>query len=297
MASDIAPAVVSSAEALDGSDQLRQWRFALINPLLVHVRDWQDLPVRSLQTTPAPARPHRLPQLVDISGVPENQLNDVFARVRRYRRRGVPFYSALLTGKGSVDDIAHHLCRQLLQRRRGDHQYHWFRYYDPLVFRHLTWLMTSKQLARLLGPISHWSWPDPFGNWYTLERPELKAKTTIDWLELRDEQWASIDRFADLNRGSRRLALLAPDWPQNTAHWQWLDDALCHAKRSGLPSEDQPLLAERAAMHLPELARQDEVERFMARAARRLAETGGHLDAWHDAEWNTLTSELRSGHE
>ncbi|MBZ9560513.1 MULTISPECIES: DUF4123 domain-containing protein [unclassified Modicisalibacter] len=274
---------------------LRQFDFAVINPLVVHERDWRDLPVQALETSPAPARAHRLPQLVALQDLPHEVYDDLIARIRRYRKRGVLFFSALMSTRADLNRTAWHLRRQLLQRRPGDRRYHWFRYYDPLVFRHLAWLLTPTQLARLLGPLDRWSWFDGQGQSYVLKRPEIT--TTIDWLELTRGQWSSIDRFADLNRSLRRLALLAPDWPQDTTHWQWLDDTLRHAQRSGLSPGDQPLLAERAAMHLPGLAGQDLVESFMALATRRLSDTGGHLDAWHDAEWNTLISELRSGHE
>ncbi|WP_251978497.1 DUF4123 domain-containing protein [Salinicola avicenniae] len=274
---------------------LRQFDYAVINPLIVHERDWHDLPVHALETSPAPARAHRLPQLVDLHTLSDETCDDLIDRTRRYRKRGALFFSALMMGKSDLEQTAHHLRRQLLQRRPGDRRYYWFRYYDPLVFRHLAWLLTPTQLARLLGPLDQWSWFDSLGRSYALKRPEVT--TSIDWMELTRAQWSRIDRFANLNRSLRRLTLLAPDWPQDTIHWQWLDHALGHAQRSSLSSDDQALLAERAAMHLPDLAGQHLLELFMAIATRRLSDTGGHLDAWHDAEWNILISELRSGHE
>ncbi|WP_287124985.1 DUF4123 domain-containing protein [Chromohalobacter sp.] len=274
---------------------LREFDYAVVNPLVVHERDWRDLPVQALETSPAPARAHRLPQLVELHALPDETCEDLVERTRRYRKRGALFFSALMMGKADIEHTTHHLRRQLLQRRPDDRRYHWLRYYDPLVFRHLAWLLTPTQLARLMGPLDQWSWFDVQGRSYALQRPDVT--TSIDWMELTRAQWTSIDRFADLNRSLRRLSLLAPDWPQDAPHCQWLDDTLRYAQHSGLSSEDQPLLAERAAMHLPDLAGKDLVEPFIALATRRLSDTGGHLDAWRDAEWNILISELRSGHE
>ncbi|WP_110707484.1 DUF4123 domain-containing protein [Salinicola sp. CR57] len=289
------PSRIRTDDASLTAESLHQFDYAVINPLVVHERDWRDLPVRALETSPAPARGHRLPQLVDLQTLSDETRDDVIDHTRRYRKRGASFFSALMSTSADLEQTAYHLRRQLLQRRHGDRRYHWFRYYDPLVFRHLAWLLTPMQLARLLGPLDQWFWFDGQGRSYVLKRPEIT--TAIDWLELTRAQWSSIDRFAGLNRSLRRLSLLAPAWPQDTIHWQWLDDTLRHAQRSSLSPEDQSLLAERAAMHLPDLAGQEQVEQFMALATRRRSETGGHLDAWHDAEWNILISELRSGHE
>lgn len=289
------PSRIHANDATLTPASLRQFDYAVINPLVVHERDWRDLPVQALETSPAPARGHRLPQLVDLHTLPDETCDDLIDRTRHYRKRGALFFSALMSTSADLEQTAHHLRRQLLQRRPGDRRYHWFRYYDPSVFRHLAWLLTPMQLARLMGPLDQWSWFDGQDRFYTLKRPDVT--TSIDWMELTHPQWSSIDRFADLNRSLRRLTLLAPGWPQDTIHWQWLDETLRHAQRSGLSSEDHPLLAERAAMHLPDLAGQEQVEQFMALATRRLSDTGGHLDAWHDAEWNILISELRSGHE
>ncbi|MCE3028970.1 DUF4123 domain-containing protein [Salinicola sp. DM10] len=289
------PSRIQSHDATLTPSSLCQFDFAVINPLVVHERDWRDLPVQALETSPAPARAHRLPQLVALQDLPQEAYEDLIDRIRRYRKRGALFFSALMSTRADLDRTAWHLRRQLLQRRPGDRRYYWLRYYDPHVFRHLTWLLTPTQLARLLGPLDQWSWFDGQGQSYVLRRPEIA--TTIDWLELTRAQWSSIDLFADLNRSLRRLSLLAPDWPQDPTHWQWLDDTLRHAQRSGLSSEDQSLLTERAAMHLPDLAGEYWVESFMVLATRRLSDMGGHLDAWRDTEWNILISELRSGHE
>ncbi|MFC4539335.1 hypothetical protein ACFO0U_11150 [Chromohalobacter sarecensis] len=279
-------------DAMLTAEALHQFDYALINPLVVQARDWDDLPVRALETSPAPARPHRLPQLVDLDALPDERYDDLIDRARRYRKRGALFFSAVMAGKANVDDTAYHLRRQLLQRRPGDRRYHWFRYYDPLVFRHLTWLLTPKQLARLMGPLDQWSWFDVQGRSYTLKRPEITI--SIDWMELTRAQWSSIDRFAALNRCLRRLATIAPDWPQDATHWQWLDDIMRYAEASfDLSVDDQQCLAERAARHLPDLAIQDLVQRLLNLVTRRFPDVAGRLDRLSDAEWNPLISELK----
>lgn len=295
MSVSMAPPRIHTDDAKLTPASLGQFDYAVINPLVVQERDWRDLPVQALETSPAPARPHRLPQLVDLHSLADERRDDLVERARRYRKRGSSFFSALMVGKADVEQTAHHLRRQLLQRRPDDRRYHWLRYYDPLVFRHLAWLLTPTQLARLMGPLDQWSWFDVQGRFCILKRPELT--TAIDWMELTRAQWSSIDRLAALNRCLRRLVTLAPDWPQDTTHWQWLEDTLHHAQRSGLPPEASPLLAERAARHLPDLAGQNRVARFMALARRRFCDADGHLNASSETEWETLVSDSRSEHE
>ncbi|MFC0338484.1 protein of unknown function [Kushneria avicenniae] len=270
---------------------LQQFNYALVNPLIVHERDWRDLPIQALETSPAPARPHRLPQLIDLTILPDEKHEVLAERIRRYQLRGTSFFSALIMGGESFNDMSYHLRRQLLQKRPGDRRHYWFRYYDPLVFRHLPWLLTPKQMARLLGPIELWSWPDGVGQWRSLTGSG--EKPVIHWLELTRIQWATIDRFATLNQSLRRLAMIAPDWPQNEAHWRWLDNMLRHGQEAfGLSVEHQQYLAERAAQYHPALETHPVIQKFLTQASQGNSSLASHLDQLTDAEWKIIVSEL-----
>lgn len=275
------------------SNLLDRFQFALLNPLRVQAQDWKDLPVQPLETVPAPVRPHRLPQLVDLDKVTASQQGELMGRAERYRRRGVSFFSALIVSEKGFDPTAAHLRRQLLQRRPGDRQYWWLRYYDPDVFRHLLWLLTIEQLKRLLGPVTHWSWPDAQGRWQSIERPG--EGPVIDWLELNRQQWGTLDHVAALNQSLRRLASTAPQWPQDAAHWQWLDESMRYVDETfGLPLEDQQCLAESAAEHHPDLVTHPGIRHLLeqsAHGAPGFAARLGHLD---ETTWNTIISDLRS---
>ncbi|MCE8021624.1 DUF4123 domain-containing protein [Halomonas sp. MCCC 1A11036] len=284
--------VVKMAGALT-VDLLASFPFALLNPLRVQEQDWRDLPVQALETVPAPVRSHRLPQLVDLGNVAASQHGDLIRRAERYRKRGIAFFSAFLASEKSLEHTAAHLNRQLLQRRPGDRRYWWLRYYDPDVFRHLLWLLSPEQFARLLGPITQWSWPDARGKWRIVER--IGARPSIDWLALTRQQWSSLDRFAALNQSLRRLATAVPQWPQDTAHWQWLDATMRYVDETfGLPVEDQQSLAESAAEHHPDLATHPGIRHLLEQAALGapgFAERLSHLD---EMAWSTIISDLRS---
>jgi len=264
----------------------------LINPLVVFENDWQDLPVQALETSPAPARANRLPQLLDLRLLNASLKGDLVGRVARYRQRGLPFFSVLFENQGSMDHTARHLRRQLLQKRPGDRRKHWFRYYDPVVFRHLTWLLSPTQLARLMGPITQWAWPDPIGHWQTLERPDEQPR--IEWLELSRRQWDSIDRIAVLNHSVRRLTALAPHWPQDTAHWCWLEDTLHYSGEVlGLAVDRQQHLVEVTARHLPDLISRRQLDELLAQSAQSMLSPKTSIEQLSNIEWNTLISRLK----
>lgn len=267
-------------------DYLSTNAYALLNPLALDEGDWTGLPVKPLMTPHMRVRPNLLPQLLSLDQLSSNVRHGLLEQVRRYRKRGVDFFSALLQSDASESAILGHLCHTLEQRRPGTRRRWWLRLYDPDVFRHLCWQLRDRQMVRLLGPVQAWMWPDGYGCWHRLGLTQSHPLSTNAPL-LTTEQWARIDRIAMLNACLGHLASFIPDWASNPGNWPELDQWLETAWRlySLEDESDRCLYAEQAARFHPTIHDHPE----LVRRRRQVSESGmTYVQACSDLSAATL---------
>ncbi|WP_166643010.1 DUF4123 domain-containing protein [Alcanivorax sp. 24] len=224
---------------------LRAHDYALLNPLQVESQFWQGLPSESLAPSAYIAQQHLFPRLIKLSEVPAEGLETLLKRSDAHGRYSQkPFFSALLISSVSHESLTDHLRRQSVLRApipaRETGQ---LRYHDPLVFRHMMWLLTRGQMRSLLGPIDCWSWFDSEQGWRQNEREPGYAGQR--WFPDKS-QWKSFKRMGLLNRCLKHWAKLVPSLTGREDFWRRSDEMLRLSREAaGLVEEaDRRLYAE-----------------------------------------------------
>lgn len=277
MSDDVFRLEVDTASALD-----HRWMtthtHALINPLQVEKADWQDLPVEPLVPKALQTQAHLMPLLVRLEEIGLDARVGLLDRVQHHRDRGMPFFSALLASETSVERLANHLKRQLVVRRSSGQSY-LLRFHDPLVFRHLRWLLTPQQLDGLLGPVDVWAWQDVGGIWRRHRRGDETIGTSP---RLDSRQWDTLNRLGLLNRSLSMLEVVAPELKQDNALSQQVDALLAEASDvHGLREEEDCLLyAEQAVRYHPRI----HCHAAMSMRLRQAREGGSYADACSDLD-------------
>lgn len=271
-------------------------QFAIINPLKIDEEDWKDLSPHALKTSPAPARDHLLPQLISLSDLETITVSDLLDRDEKYRKRGVSFFCALLCSESSLDDILFHFKKIILQKRPNDHQRWWFRFYDPNVFKHLNWILTAKQLTRLMGPVTQWAWPDRKGNWFSVYRP--MDAPLINWLELDVSQWNSIDNLQLINESLRRLSILSPEWNQNSGNLKLFGNLVgkldsCY----NLSNDDLQYIAESCVKYTENLIDHPYIKKMLENITESESSLASQFENIDNMTWKSILLESRIEYE
>lgn len=168
-----------------------------------------DLDTQVIVPEPFRAQPELFPVLLGLKGLDAKQRTHLFEYATAWELdANVPYFSALLDSASSGALIAAHLARRMVVFRPDGGQ-DVLRFYDPLVFRHLRWLFTSKQLDSLLGPIQGWNWREPNGTWRSYRREAAHA--SVPPLLLKPDQWPTLERLGEINLTLNHLARVAPE--------------------------------------------------------------------------------------
>lgn len=218
---------------------IAEHRVALINPLQVDESLWTDLPTRPVVPSLFKTQPHLFPLLVDLHELDSDTQLTLLERFEQYTQiSDAPFLSALIASNAPLAAIHRQLVRCFHARRKGVDRM--VRLHDPLVFRHLRWLLNQQQLDRLLGVVETWSWPEGSGAWTHLSRQSDDAA----WFRWPDKQWQTLSRIRDINRCLREATRLMPELDSDdTALAQRIDALLIEADdKQGLVTPDDRVL-------------------------------------------------------
>lgn len=198
--------------------------YALINPLQVDSQFWADLPVESLAPSGA-VDAGLYPLLLEFARLPVDRRIDLLDREGAHRRHSrKPFFSALLRASGTCKELAAHLQRQMvLEGPAPKRDPVLLRYHDPVVFRHLLWVLEPGQRSALMGGVTHWSWCDPQYGWQQYERENARYSTRR---MLDQAQWDSLKRIGLLNRSLQHWTRSEPDLLEGHVDFYRRADAL-----------------------------------------------------------------------
>lgn len=240
--------------------------FALINPLQVESALWSDLAATPLLPEKISVQPELMPRLVPLRAMSDATCADLLNRAGRHERYSRhPFFSALLVADGDVPVIAAHLSRRLVIAM-PDAGSALLRYFDPRVFRHLSWLLTETQMSLLLGPVTHWSWRNMAGAWQQHMRVDVPS--LLSGLRLTPEQWDSLQRLGLLNKSLRQIECNAPGIVIDDQSARCVDALLRDAyEQHRLTDEsDRRLYAEQGFRFHPHIHRHPQLAERLARA-------------------------------
>ncbi|PJK01116.1 hypothetical protein CO641_04145 [Lysobacteraceae bacterium NML91-0213] len=198
--------------------------YALINPLQVDSQFWADLPLESLVPRGAADAGH-YPLLLEFARLATDGRVDLLDRDGAHRRHSrKPFFSALLRAPGTSKELAAHLRRQMVVKGPAPTRDQvLLRYYDPVVFRHLLWVLNPGQRSALMGGVTHWTWCDPRWGWQQYERENARDSTRR---MLDQAQWDSLKRIGLLNRSLQHWTRSEPDLLEGHVDFYRRADAL-----------------------------------------------------------------------
>lgn len=241
--------------------------FALINPLQVESALWSDLPATPLLPEKISVQSELMPRLIPLRGMSDAACVDLLERAGRHERYSRhPFFSALLVADGDTPAIAAHLSRRLVIAM-PDAGNALLRYFDPRVFRHLSWLLTEAQMNLLLGPVTHWSWRNMAGTWQQHVRVEVSS--LLSGLRPTPEQWDSLQRLGLLNKSLCQIERNAPGTVIDDRAARCVDTLLRDAyEQHRLTDEaDRRLYAEQAFRFHRHIHRHPQLVERLARAS------------------------------
>lgn len=220
----------------------------LINPLQVPGRWYTDL--ESFLLLPKGFERHQrmMPLLVEFRSLPEQKKIKLLEIADEWAcGSDKPFFSALLATDVEMQSAGRHLKARMILKR-SDASRVWLRLHDPCIYQHLCWLLSPAQMVWLMGPVSAWTWRDPFsGCWMTHHRP---SGVEPDMGGLSMQQWRKVEELEFLNRYLRQ----SHDDKASVAHSvcrQVLDGAL-EATSLGLTKfRDKHAYVEKRLLHGP----------------------------------------------
>jgi hypothetical protein len=241
--------------------------YAIINPLQVESALWSDLPTTPLVPKQVGARPELMPRLLRLQDMSDDAKTGLLARAQRHEKFSRhPFLSALLVADVDSPGLAAHISLRLILRT-PDGGNAFFRYFDPRVFRHLSWLLTETQMNLLLGPVTHWSWRNMAGAWQQHMRVDVPS--LLSGLRLTPEQWDSLQRLGLLNKSLRQIERSAPGIAIDDRSARRVDTLLRDAyEQHRLTDEaDRRLYAEQAFRFHRHIHRHPQLVERLARAS------------------------------
>lgn len=239
---------------------LLDYHFALINPLQVDKSTWEDLPFERIVPDAFASQPHLMPVLIRLDELDLETRVGLIERAKEWEaEEPYPWISALLSTTKPALRVQKHLCR-MLGYRQSDGTHDLFRFYDPRVFQHFEWLLLSKQIDTLLGPIDRWSWRDSFCQWHTYQREEKPVYS----FRLSQTQQNDLASLGELNIFLARLRRKKPEIAKQVDAYQVLQ-FLKQGKQVYKMSEraDRYLFAEQALFIHPAIHRHPEMRRYL----------------------------------
>jgi hypothetical protein len=265
---------------------LDEHAFLLLDQAHAQSDFWRKLPGTSVAPAALTKEANALPRLIAIDRLDQTQrawiLDDLLAAPAEAPRP----VAALLATEANLDRLANHLSACLIVSIPTQGR-HLFRYYDPRVFRHLSWMATPTQRATLFGPVSAWTWSDHQGNWYRSHPPEgIVPEPSFR------PKGLDLARIGVLERCMKTLRRTIPGFTDDAGNVQarHVNALLDAALSNGLADEaDMHLYAAQAIRFHPDIHEHPE----LARRLRAAGDDDSYVGACSDLDVDTLARYAR----
>jgi hypothetical protein len=264
--------------------------FMLLDPLQVEsdaALPWQNLPLRALAPPGFEAQTRQLPYLLvwqDLSPVQRSLvlrlLTDPDEAI------AAPMCVALLQADVEPAYVRRHL-RQLLVPHFPGGGRGVFRFYDPVVFMHLGWMLDDSQRTVLFGPVSAWTFPWN-GDWFVQKTPSPGSHHVR--FAPGAPVWRRIGRIGAL------YAVLEtePLWSAEPAlYGPQVEPWLIMAEAHGLSERDDVVtFARHGLLKHPRFDTHPEVIATLRQCAGHPTRYRRLTSLWSDADWQVIVQDL-----
>lgn len=262
--------------------------FALIDPLAgdeAGLAAWGEFAQHALAPHGFEAQAAQFPVLIALRDLSSDALGRVLESLLGSLQMSSPCV-ALLQTSADAGRVAMHLRQRLAPRfpqgRRGV-----FRFHDPVVFEHLTWILTEQERVRLLGPIDRWLLPLR-GAWYGVINPGDAMQRSQPFRLPR--AWSSILRIGAIH------AVLAEDTAWQAAPSKWgarANQLLARAEQHQLTDRNDAVAF--AVQGLRWHARLDDhprIKQMLVDCVNHPARYRRFSGGLRDADWQAIAAEL-----
>lgn len=271
--------------------QLASRAFALIDPLqgdALALSAWDSFVQHPLTPKGFAAQTGEFPRLVDLTALDTERFATLIGLLlEKPPVGGTALCVALLDTHASVERIGTHL-RHLLAPRLPQQRRDVFRFYDPVVMEHLSWMLDAHSFASLCGPIDGWLLPAR-GAWYRLTCPDDPIARSLPFR-------ASVDAWQQIGCIGAIHAVLeqVPEWHDAPIEWGPRAEALLvRAERHQLNDRDDVV-----AFTCHGLRWHSDIDKH-PRVIALLEECTNHpsryrrlAGMWTDADWKAIGADL-----
>lgn len=272
--------------------QVAQCTFALLDPARgddMAWAPWRDFLQHGLAPKGLEAQEAQLPRLVDLRDLQGTRFEHLPGLVlNKAAAAGVSPCVALLRTAASAKSLSIHLCK-VLTPRFPEGQRGIFRYYDPVVFEHLMWMLDERQQGALLGPVDTW-WLPRRRMWHAQPNPVWQRDHRVPSFRLPAALWQRVYRI-----GAIQGVLESDDeWAGAPARWGPRADALLvRARAHGLQSrDDQVAFAAQGLRWHPRLDEHRKLKQVLTDCVDHPGRYPRLTGAWSDADWRAMVEDL-----
>lgn len=263
--------------------------FALVDPATCPERAlsaWHGLTSRPLVPKGFAAQAGKLPLLIELGNLSDKQrytLLDVLLGPDADGRA----CAALLETTASAERMAMHGLRLLAPHFPGG-ECGIFRFYDPVAFEHLQWMLGVRERATLFGPVSSWLLPLR-GGWHAVTPPPELAVAPASFY-LHPATWQRVQRIGALHA----VLGLDAEWQTEPGTWGPRAEALLvRAEQHQLDDRGDAIAFASHGLRCHEAIDQH------PRVATLLRDCAGHpsryrrlAGQWSDTDWQTIANGL-----
>jgi hypothetical protein len=221
---------------------LARHHYAILNKVALFSENWHTrLPLTQLVPETLPGDANKMPILLELKSLDDTNTARLVENLQAAQAGDEEcLIASLLAAPGvRLDDIRHHLTDRLILTSPQGRVF--FRYFDPLVFVHLTRILDAPLLAGLYGPLIR-TWTIPFqSEWIALDIPKVTV-ARLYWA-VRAGQRDRLDRIGAINVTlSQWQQQQARPWHDLTEYLEWAERAeyaIEAAQREGLSGSDE----------------------------------------------------------
>lgn len=270
--------------------QLAQASFALLDPLQggdPELAAWSAWNPQSIVPQAFPAQARQMPRLVDLGALSPVQHGEMAALMLNKPAASAAACVGLLYTDVAIERLLHWGMRRVaphfVNGQRGI-----FRFHDPVVFEHLTWILSDAEMVSLLGPIQQWALPIR-GEWQA-QQVGLAAGVGSHF-HLHTATWERIERIGVIHA----VLQIDPVWSSDPARWgPPVEALLARAEAHQLSDPDDAVaFACQGMRHHPALDKHPEVAAVLADSVGHPSRYRRKTGAWSAEQWQSIVAELK----
>lgn len=273
---------------------LESYAFALIDPLQADDTSrepWEAFPQWALVPPGLEAQRKQFPKLLDLRRAPRES-RDLLVKLLLEQPLGpsTSLCVALLKTQASGKQMVSHFS-YLLAPRSPTNQRGVFRFYDPTVYEHLTWMLDQHSFGLLFGPVETWTVPLR-GTWFTQLRPTDSRPNSPRFFRLKADSRARISRIGRIHAVLKQKQ----EWASAPADWGPMVEALLiRAEHHQLADkEDAVAFATSGLRWHTELDRHPRIKQLIGRSQAQPKRFARLVNGFTETDWQVIAAELDS---